>query len=98
MAATPRSASCATRLASGFTSSVFWTPRPAERRRRTDMHKRFVKIGTMSINPDLVEGLSLANSGGRETVWIHMISGKKNPAPANLSMDDVIKKLEGTDG
>lgn len=58
----------------------------------------FVKIGNMQVNPDLVEGLTLSTAGGRETVWIHMISGKKNAAPSELSMDDVIRLLEATDG
>ena len=60
------------------------------------MRQRFVKINnTTRVNPDLVEGLTLNTAGGRETVVIRMISGFKVMCPTSMTMDDVIRLLEG---
>lgn len=54
---------------------------------------RFVTVGSLVINPEHVEGITLSSDG--ESVWIHMVSGKKNQGPTNLSVYQVVELLEG---
>lgn len=60
------------------------------------MRKRFVAINsTTRVNPDLVEGMTLNTAGGRESVVLHMMSGRKVMCPTSLTMEAVEKILEG---
>lgn len=57
---------------------------------------RFVKINSnTAVNPDMVEAVTLQTMGGRESVILNMLSGKKVTLPSSLSMDDVLKKMDG---